>query len=67
MGLQRREEGETIVFADPTGKEVAVQKKEIKRRRETRQSLMPTNFHELVSPEDFNHLLAYLLSQREQK
>jgi putative heme-binding domain-containing protein len=66
-GLKRREEGETIVFADSTGKEITVQKKDIKRRRETRQSLMPTNFHELMSPQDFNHLLAYLLSQRDVK
>src|SRR5206468_1581769 len=34
-GLQRREEGETLVFVDSTGKEVVVPKKEIAERRES--------------------------------
>ena len=63
----RREEGETLVFADATGKEITVQKNDIKTRRETRQSLMPTNFHELIPEPEFNHLLAYLLAQRAPK
>ena len=66
-GLLRREEGETLVFADATGKEITVQKNDIKKRRETRQSLMPTNFHELIPEPEFNHLLAYLLAQRAPK
>src|SRR6185436_5785269 len=62
-GLQRREEGEILVFADATGKEISVPRKDIIDRRESDSSLMPDNFSEIISPEDFNHLLAYLLSK----
>src|SRR5207247_2404489 len=40
-GLLRREEGEVLVFADSTGKEITVPKKEIAERRESELSLMP--------------------------
>jgi putative heme-binding domain-containing protein len=65
-GLFRREEGELVVLADTTGKEITVAKKDIAERRESETSLMPENFGELLSPEEFNHLMAYLLSQRAQ-
>ena len=65
-GLFRREEGETIVLAESTGKEITVAKKDIAERRESEVSLMPENFGELLSAEDFNHLMAYLLSNRVQ-
>ncbi|HEV8606445.1 MAG TPA: PVC-type heme-binding CxxCH protein [Tepidisphaeraceae bacterium] len=62
-GLQRREEGELIVFADTLGKEVKVPKNQIAKRLLSQRSLMPDNFHELIKPEEFNDLLAYLLSK----
>ena len=62
-GLQRREEGETLVFADSQGKEFTVPKKQIVKRVESQLSLMPANFGELIPQDDFNHLLAYLLSK----
>jgi putative heme-binding domain-containing protein len=62
-GLQRREEGELVVFADTTGKEVKVPKNQIAKRILSQRSLMPDNFHELVKGDDFNDLLAYLLSK----
>jgi putative heme-binding domain-containing protein len=65
-GLFRREEGETIVLAESTGKEIIVAKKDIAERRESEVSLMPENIGELLSAEDFNHLMAYLLAQRAQ-
>jgi putative heme-binding domain-containing protein len=65
-GLFRREEGETIVLAESTGKEITVAKKDIAERRDSEVSLMPENFGELLSAEDFNHLMAYLLSNRAQ-
>jgi putative heme-binding domain-containing protein len=65
-GLFRREEGETIVLAESTGKEITVAKKDIADRRESEISLMPENFGELLSADDFNHLMAYLLSRRAQ-
>jgi putative heme-binding domain-containing protein len=62
-GLQRREEGELVVFADTTGKEVKVPKNQIAKRLLSQRSLMPDNFHELVKGDDFNDLLAYLLAK----
>jgi len=61
-GLLRREEGETLVFADSTGKEVAVPKKKIAERRESELSLMPSNFGDIISVEDFHDLMAFLLA-----
>lgn len=62
-GLLRREEGETLVLADSTGKEVVVPKSAVHESRESETSLMPENFGEVIAAEDFNHLLAFLLSQ----
>ena len=63
-GLLRREEGATIVYADATGKEIAVPKSQITERTESNLSLMPGNFGEIISSGDFDHLMAYLLSRR---
>lgn len=63
-GLFRREEGETVVLAESTGKEISIPKNQIAERRQSETSLMPENFGELLTEEQFNHLLAYLLSQR---
>jgi len=65
-GLFRREEGELVVLAESTGKEINVQKKDIAERRQSDTSLMPENFGELLSAEEFNHLMAYLLSKKAQ-
>src|SRR6185436_19538288 len=52
-GLIRREEGETVVVADATGKERSIPKSEIASRRESALSLMPDNFSDTIKPEDF--------------
>jgi hypothetical protein len=62
-GLPRREEGELLVLADATGKEISIPKKNIQDRRESETSLMPSNFGELLAPPDFNDLMAFLLSK----
>jgi putative heme-binding domain-containing protein len=62
-GLQKRTEGETLIFADTTGKEVTVQKADIRKRIESPASLMPANFAEIINEDDFNNLMAYLLSK----
>jgi putative heme-binding domain-containing protein len=62
-GLFRRQEAELIVLADSAGKEVSVQKGNVSERRESATSLMPDNFGELLSQEQFNDLTAYLLSK----
>lgn len=63
-GLQRREDAGTIVFIDTTGKEVAVPQGRIKRRIPSNASLMPDNFADVIAAEEFNHLMAFLLSKR---
>jgi len=63
-GLFRREEGETIVLAESTGKEISIPKNQIAERRQSETSLMPENFGELLTEEQFNDLLAFLLSKR---
>jgi len=62
-GIPRREEGQTLIVADSTGKEVPIQKSKIKRRVESNLSLMPSNFGEIIKADDFNDLLAFLLSK----
>ena len=62
-GLVRREEGDTIVIADSTGKETSIRKGDIERRRTSETSLMPSNFGEVLSPEEFENLMAFLLSK----
>ena len=66
-GLQRREEGELVVFADSTGKEISVPKKDIKERVESQYSLMPDNFGEALPIEDFDNLIAFLLTKNPRK
>ena len=62
-GLFRREEGEMVIVAQPTGQEISIPKKDIAERRESELSLMPDNFSQIIAPKDFNDLLAYLVAQ----
>ncbi|MEY2429117.1 MAG: hypothetical protein QOJ40_2002, partial [Verrucomicrobiota bacterium] len=62
-GLFRREEGEMLVLAQANGKEISVAKKDVKERRESETSLMPDNFSDAIPREDFNNLIAFLLSK----
>ena len=62
-GLPRREEGEILILADSTGKEISIPKKNIESRRESETSLMPDNLGDLLNPSDFNQLMTYLLNQ----
>jgi putative heme-binding domain-containing protein len=63
-GLFRREEGETLVIADGKGQEISLKLKDIVEQVKTLTSPMPENFGEVLSPEDFHHLMAFLLAQR---
>lgn len=62
-GLQRREEGATVVFVDATGKETAIAKSDIEKRVESTSSLMPDGFADAIPVNDFYNLLSYLLSK----
>lgn len=61
-GLFRREEGETRVFADVTGKEFTVQKKNIAEEKLSKYTLMPDSFGTTIKERDFQSLVKYLLS-----
>jgi putative heme-binding domain-containing protein len=61
-GLYRREEGALIVFADVSGKEFTVPKKDIAEQTASKYTLMPDHFETTISPADFNALISYLLT-----
>ena len=60
-GLQRREEGATLILADVAGTEHTVAKARIKENTESPLSLMPPTFGQVIPEADFYHLLGYLL------
>ena len=62
-GQQKKTEGEVLVIYDQNGKEIQVPKKDVQQRIETKDSPMPSNFAEIISRDDFNNLMAYLLSK----
>lgn len=66
-GLYRREEGEVIVFADLAGKEFSIAKKDIAERTASKLTLMPDNFKETISQQDFNALIQFLLNPKNAK
>jgi putative heme-binding domain-containing protein len=61
-GLLLREEGEVLVLADATGKEISISRSSIDDRKMTPLSPMPANFSEQVTEQQFLQLLTYLLS-----
>jgi putative heme-binding domain-containing protein len=62
MGLFRRDEGETRVFADITGKEFTMQKKDIAEQKLSKYTLMPDSFSTTIKESDFHSLVNYLLT-----
>ena len=61
-GLLRREEGELVILADSAGKEVSLPKSKVERRALSSLSPMPSNFAELIPPQDLSDLVAFLLA-----
>jgi len=66
-GLQKREEGQNLIFVDSTGKEQAIAKADVKKRQDSLLSLMPDNFGQVLPPEDFNNLMTFILSKSQKK
>jgi putative heme-binding domain-containing protein len=62
-GLLLREEGDTLVLADPQGKEVRVAKGDVEERKVAPLSPMPSTLADQIGEAEFYHLLGYLLSQ----
>ncbi|HEV3302393.1 MAG TPA: PVC-type heme-binding CxxCH protein [Planctomycetaceae bacterium] len=63
-GIIVREEGPVVVLVDAKGNEQRIAKSKIEQRTQTRLSPMPANVIDLLSPQEMNDLLAYLLKQR---
>ena len=63
-GLFRRNEGELEVYANASGQEFIVSKNEIKEKKASQYTLMPDNFGESISEEDFDALIGFLLTQK---
>ena len=61
-GLLRREEGQTVVFADVQGREFSLDKGLIEERKPSSYTLMPDHFRQTIPEPEFKDLLAYLLS-----
>ncbi|MBS0425595.1 MAG: c-type cytochrome, partial [Proteobacteria bacterium] len=63
-GLYRREEGAVIIFADLTGQEFSVSKKDIAEQTASKLTLMPDNFRERLTQKNFNALIRFLLDPK---
>lgn len=61
-GLQRRVDGQTTVFADAKGAEFSVETTRIRKRTESQLSLMPANWGDVMTKEEFVDLLAFLMA-----
>jgi hypothetical protein len=64
--LALREEGEILVLADNAGKEIRLPLADIDERAESMLSPMPSNVAELLTEEEFQHLISYLLTQKQE-
>jgi putative heme-binding domain-containing protein len=62
-GLIRSQTDASLTLVDVTGNATAIDKKEIETLDTGKLSLMPAGFGELLTPDDFNNLLAYLLTR----
>ncbi len=65
VGLKLRTEGEVLIMANNEGKEVRIPTAEIDKQGETKLSPMPANLADTLPPEEFYHLVKFLLSQRQ--
>jgi putative heme-binding domain-containing protein len=61
-GLLRREEGQSKVFADLTGKEFTVANNDVAELKLSKYTLMPDSFESTIPEKDFYLLVNYLLS-----
>jgi len=65
-GLAKPSEGKELTLIDNQGKPQTIPLADIEERVPSRLSLMPANVVEQLQPEDFRHLMAYLLTLRSQ-
>jgi putative heme-binding domain-containing protein len=63
-GLFRRTEGQTMVFANPSGQEFSIAKNDIKEYKASKYTLMPDQFRNTIPEKDFYALLGFLLKTK---
>ena len=63
-GLFRRTEGQTMVFANPSGQEFSIAKNDIKEYKASKYTLMPDQFKSTIPEKDFYALLGFLLKTK---
>jgi len=63
QGLFRRDEGKVRVFANAAGQEFSIPIDDIVSQRALQFTLMPDNFSQIISEEDYYHLMSYLIDQ----
>ncbi len=61
-GLFRRDDEQSITYADATGEEFVVASNDIAEIQPSRHTLMPDQFGKVLPEKEFNDLLSYLLS-----
>ena len=59
--MERREDGVWKIFADAAGQEFSVRTADIVTIEDSTRSLMPEAFGDVLTPEQFADLLAFLL------
>ncbi len=62
-GVGLHEDGKLLVLSDATGKEISVEKEQVKSKTVSLISLMPPNFEQTLSQNDLNDLIAYLMAE----
>jgi putative heme-binding domain-containing protein len=61
-GLFRRDEGQSRVYADITGKEFSIRRGDIAEEKASKYTLMPDSFAETIPEGEFQQLIGYLLT-----
>jgi putative heme-binding domain-containing protein len=62
VGANVREQGDTLLLADPTGRDLTIARAKIKKQSQSALSLMPPMFETALPTGDLSDLLGYLLS-----
>jgi putative heme-binding domain-containing protein len=63
-GLYRRDEGQSMILADVTGKEFSIPQQNIQEKVASPYTLMPDSFSTTISKEDVDALLVFLLHEK---
>ena len=61
-GIVKREDDASIEITDQEGKRLKINKKDIEQRAPQKTSIMPGNFKEVLTIDDFDNILAFLMT-----